>query len=115
LVSKGGFADVHSGVIDEDMNRTEGGLGLGGHVLDALLGADVERERKNTAAEGFNLRGEGLEGVAIAAGEDQVRSGVSEGAGEVLAQAAACAGDKGNLAGEIEKSARLQAGPGTRH
>ena len=81
----------------------EGGGGVGDEFLDAGVIADVEFERCGAAAEGFYFAFEWGERVDFAAGEDEVGAGFGEGAGEMLAEAAAGAGDDGDLAGEIEE------------
>ncbi len=81
----------------------DGALGGCAHALDAGLVADVEVEGGDVAAESGDLVGEGLDVGAAAAGEDEVGTGAGEGAGEVLAEAAAGAGDESDLAGEVEE------------
>jgi hypothetical protein len=98
-----GFADVASGVVDEDVDLADGFVGRGGHGLNAFLIAYVEGEGDGAAAEGFDLRDEWEQVVFAAAGEDEVCAGFGEGACEILAEATAGPGDDGDLAGEIEE------------
>ncbi len=109
-----GLADVAAGIVDEDVNRAEGGFGFFGEALDAGGVADVEFQRDGAAAEGVDLGFEVGECFAAAAGEDEVGSGAGEGAGEVLAEAAAGSGDEGDLAGEVEEMSSLIGRPPVR-
>ena len=97
-----GLANVAAGIVDEDVNLAEGGFGLGRHALDALLVAHIKLERDSAAAERFDLGFECSQRLARAAGENKIGSGAGQCAREVLAKAAAGAGDDGDLAGEIE-------------
>ena len=99
-----GLAHVAAGVVDQDVNLAERRSGCFRHVADAGLVADIERERERAAAEGFDLGLEGRQVGRIAAGDDQVGARAGEGAREILAEAAARAGDDGDLAGEIERA-----------
>jgi hypothetical protein len=65
---------------------------------------DVEVDTAGAAAEGLNLLAEGGELGGVAARHRDVGTGLRKGAGEVLTEAAASAGNEGNLAGEIEES-----------
>ena len=51
-----GLADVAAGVVDQDVNLAEGGLGFCSHALDAVLVAHIEFERKCAPAKGLDLR-----------------------------------------------------------
>jgi len=99
---EGRFADVAARVVDEDVHLAEGGFRVGGHFLDAGEVANVEFEGDGAAAEGFDFGFEWGQVIAMAAGQDQVGAGFRESAGEVLAEAAAGAGDDGYLAGEVK-------------
>lgn len=99
---EGGFADVASRVVYENVDVAEGFFGGGDHALDAGVIAHVEFEGDGSAAESFDFRFECRKGSAGAAGENEICSGIGKGAGEVLAEAAAGAGDDGDASGEIE-------------
>ena len=66
--------------------------------------ADIEVDAAGAATEGLDLLAERGEFGGVAARHRDVGAGLREGAGEVLAEAAAGAGDEGDLAGEIEES-----------
>jgi hypothetical protein len=99
----GGLAHVAAGVVDEDVDLAEGGSGVGDKFLNAGVIADVEREGCCAAAEGFHFAFERGKRIDVAAGEDEIGASFCESAREMLAEAAAGAGDDGNLASEIEK------------
>ena len=81
----------------------EGFFGVVGHLLDAVLVADVEFERDGAAAERLDFFFEVGEMFALAAGEDEIGAGFGESASEVLAETAAGAGDDGDFTSEVEK------------
>ena len=85
------------------MDLAEGRFGIGAEFLDADLIANVEGEGSGAAAEGFYFAFERGELVEMAAGEDEIGAGFGESAGEMLAEAAAGAGDDGDLPGKIEE------------
>jgi len=64
---------------------------------------DFEVDAAGTTSEGLDLLAERGELGGVAARHRDVGAGLREGAGEMLAQAAAGAGDEGDLAGEIEE------------
>ena len=66
--------------------------------------ADIEVDAAGTAAKGLNLLAEGGEFGGVAARHRDVGASLREGASEVLPEAAAGAGDEGDLTGEIEES-----------
>ena len=65
---------------------------------------DVEVDAAGAATEGLNLLAEWGEFGGVAARHRDVGASLREGASEVLAEAAAGAGDEGDLTGEIEES-----------
>jgi hypothetical protein len=73
------------------------------HETDAVLVADVETDRHRSSSGDFDLALEGTESLDVAAGDDQIGSGVRERAGKRLPQPAAGTGDDRDPAGEIEK------------
>ena len=76
---EGGLADVHAGVVDEDVYfgvEVVSGRGEGG---DALLVADVKREGLSGDAGGGELGEEGVAICGAAAGEDEGGAGTAEG------------------------------------
>jgi hypothetical protein len=85
------------------VDLAEGSGGVSTEFLDARLIADIEFERCGAAAERFNFAFEFGERVDFAAGEDEIGAGFGESTREMLAEAAAGAGDDGDLAGEIEE------------
>ena len=101
---EGGLAHVAAGVVDEDVDLAEGGFGFGAPCSrcwrwsrTSSSSATARRPRASISAS------KGARVSRLAAGEDEVGAGVGERAGEVLAEAAAGAGDEGDLAGEIEE------------
>lgn len=55
----GGFADVATGVVDEDVDGACGGDGVFYGGLDAFEGRDIEDDGEGAAAEGFDAGGDG--------------------------------------------------------
>ena len=64
----------------------------------------------DAAAERFDLVGERFERSERAAGDGEVGAGAGQRAGELLAEAAAGAGDEGGFAGEVERVGHVRFG-----
>ena len=98
-----GFADIASGVVDQDVDLAEGGLSLLGHSLDAgwsrTSSASETARRPSASISASNA----ARCLALAAGEDEIGAGLRQGAGEILPEPAAGSGDKRDLAGQIEQ------------
>ena len=99
---QGRFADIAASVVDEDVNFSVVRDRRGHHVLDALVFAHVQSQRQGLAAQRLDLGLERTQCCGVAAGDHKVRASAGEGAPEILAQAAAGAGDEGDFAGEGE-------------
>jgi len=101
-----GLANVAAGIVDQDVEMAVDVFGSRSKFLDVLLIADVEFEGGGAAAEGPDFFFKGRERFAAAAGEDEVGAGFGECAREILSEPAACAGDDGDAAGEVEEVIR---------
>jgi len=82
---------------------TEGALGVGGHARDATEIAHVKLERNGAAAKRLNFGFKWREARAMAAGEHEIGAGLGQRAREILAEAAAGAGDDRGASREIEQ------------
>ena len=90
---------VDAGVVDEDVDRAEarqGGVAQGQHVR--LLG-HVGHDRQHVRAD---CGGGGLQGGFGAAAQDELGAVAVQALGDGPAQAAAAAGDDGDMAGQVE-------------
>ena len=103
LIWSMGAGGVGAGVVDENIDAAhlrEGGFGEAFHIVAVVhVGDDVDAFAAG-AGEDF---GEGRPEFAfVAAGDDDVRARLGEGAGHRFAEALAAAGDQSDAAGEIE-------------
>src|SRR5205814_1762417 len=90
-------------IVYENVNFSimrDGGLDRG---LDAVVVADIQRQRQSAPVElgEFGLK-RGQRG-GIATGNDEIGPGAGEGARKILAKATAGAGDESDFAGEGER------------
>jgi hypothetical protein len=82
----------------------EGGLNLLSHAKNAGLRADVERVWMRMAAKRFDFGNEWRKVVCFAAGQNEVRTGARQCAGEVLTETTAGPSDERYLTGEIKQA-----------
>src|SRR5581483_9528971 len=83
------LADIAPGIVDEDVDPSIVRGGSIRHPANALLVANVQRERKDAAAERGDFLLEVRERRRIAAGDDEIRARAGKRASEVLAETAA--------------------------
>jgi hypothetical protein len=102
----GALADVAAGVVHEHVDPAVRIVRGVRHQPDALGVADVQRERDGAAAAVCDLLRERTEAVDVPAGDDEVRAGMRQRAGECLAEAAARARDDRDAAGQVEEVVR---------
>mmetsp|Transcript_5199 Transcript_5199/g.19368 ORF Transcript_5199/g.19368 Transcript_5199/m.19368 type:complete len:476 (-) Transcript_5199:1242-2669(-) len=95
-----GGADA--GVVDQDVQRADLGLGMGHGGLDADDIGDVQRHDMGVAAAAFDLGAQVLEPLDTAAGQHDTGTGLGQGLGELRAQAAGRTGDQGHAAFEVD-------------
>ena len=86
-----------AGVVDEDVDVTEGVDDLRHAVDDVLLVPQVHRDRESLGAEGLQLRDGRLQVIEIAAGHTDYCAFFREAPRDRPADARAAAGDKGQL------------------
>ena len=96
------FAHVAAGIVDQHIDLAvvrDGGLD---HGLDAVEAAHVQRQRQCPAAQRLDLGLERCQRRRVAAGDHEVSPRPRQRTAEVLAQAAAGAGDNGDFARQIK-------------
>src|SRR5690606_21557760 len=94
---------VGGGVVDQDVEAAELLADLREHGLDLLHLADVAGDRSGLAAGSVDGVGNRLATVDLAAGNDHVRALLGQQLGDGFADAAAGAGNEGDLAVEVEQ------------
>jgi hypothetical protein len=92
----------HAGVVDQDVDRADLGLGMGHRRLDRVMVRHVELDDMGVTAGAVQLGPQVLELLDPAPGQHDRRAGRRERARELRAQAAGRACHKGDAPGKID-------------
>src|SRR5262249_50678692 len=93
---------IDGGIADHDVDRAIDSQRLDGQPLALVLARDIARTRRRLAARIADAPRNSLAGVSLAAGDDHLGAEPRHQFGAGAADAAARAGDDGDLAAEIE-------------
>src|SRR6185437_1111188 len=96
-------AELHAGIVDEDIDRPELGFDIADPVGDALGIGDVEGYGLHIRPFAGQALSRPAQRLGVAAVEDDRGAGASESLGDTEADAAAGTGDEGAPAGKIEQ------------
>ena len=102
VTSTAGLRMLQPALFIKDVDVAELADGLVDGTANARFLADIELDAHDAAAERFDLFGSCFERIERAAGNGDVGAGTGQGAGELLAEAAAGAGYEGGFAGKVE-------------
>ena len=96
------LAGADAGVVDQDVDGAHFGLGVGHRRFDAVVVVDVQTHDMGVAAFGLQLGAQRLQLLYPTRRQYHAGPCARQRAGELCAQAAGGAGDKGHAAGEID-------------
>ena len=96
-IGDGALGDVDAGVVDEDVDGTEGSAGFLDGGVDLGIVADIGWADERLAAALTNGLRDRFQGIDAAGDEADVGAGVREGEGDGFAKAAAGTGDEDGL------------------
>ena len=96
------FGDDDTGIVDEDRQRPELGLGRGDSSGDAIGAGDVAGDRQAVPPGRGNLASGLVQPIDASRGKRDLGAGSGEELGQVPPDPARCAGDERDLASEVE-------------